>query len=45
MKKGADVNNTIRNYLISALFEDYMDDIEFISLYSGKVAIKNIYFL
>jgi hypothetical protein len=44
-ERGENIADAIKNYLVAALFEDSIDDIEFVSLYSGKVAIKNIHFL
>lgn len=37
-------NAAIRKYLIAALYEESLNDKEFINLYTGIVAIKNIHF-
>lgn len=44
-EKGKNINAAIRKYLIAALYENLLEDKEFVSLYSGKVAIKKIHFL
>ncbi|MFT5618451.1 MAG: hypothetical protein ACI85I_001686 [Arenicella sp.] len=43
-ERGKDVDDAIKNYLIAALFKESLNDEEFVSLYSGKIAIKNIHF-
>ncbi|WP_299776874.1 hypothetical protein [uncultured Formosa sp.] len=44
-EKGKDLDDAINNYLIASLFEEFLDDLEFKSVYSGKIAIKNIHYL
>ncbi|WP_299098604.1 hypothetical protein [uncultured Winogradskyella sp.] len=43
-EKGKTVNDAIKNYLKAALFQESLNDSEFISLYKGRVAIKDIHF-
>jgi hypothetical protein len=43
-QRGKDINDAINKYLIASLFEAFIDDLEFKSLYNGKIAIKNIHF-
>jgi hypothetical protein len=43
-ERGENSNAAIRNYLIAALYEESLNDKEFISFYSGIKAIKNIHF-
>ncbi len=42
---GKDVDDAIKNYIIASLFEGFLDDPQFVSLYSGKLAIKGIHYL
>ncbi|SDR76244.1 hypothetical protein SAMN05216503_0794 [Polaribacter sp. KT25b] len=44
-EKGININDAIRKYLIASLYEDFLEDKEFASLYSGKESIKKIHFL
>ena len=44
-EKGEDVDDAIKNYIIASLFEDFLDDSQFVSLYSGKPAIKGVHYL
>jgi hypothetical protein len=44
-EKGENINAAIKKYLIAALFEESLNDKEFVSLYSGKKAIQGIHFL
>ena len=44
-ERGEHVTDAIRKYLIASLYEDFLDDKEFISRYTGKVAVKNIHFI
>jgi hypothetical protein len=44
-EKAENINAAIRKYLIAALFEESLNDKEFVSLYSGKKAIQGIHFL
>lgn len=43
-ERGKNVDEAINNYLIASSFEEFLDDLEFKSLYSGKIAIKNIHY-
>lgn len=42
---GIDVNDAIRKYIIASNYGSFIDDKQFVSLYSGKLAIKNIHFI
>jgi hypothetical protein len=42
---GENINAAIRKYLIAALYEESLNDKDFVSLYSGKKAIQGIHFL
>ncbi len=44
-ENGEDVDDAIRKYIIASLLEAFLGDRQFISLYSGKLAIKNIHYL
>ena len=43
-QRGKGLDDAIKKYLIAALFEDFLDDKEFVSLYSGRVAIKKVHY-
>jgi len=43
-ERGIDVDDAIRKYLIASLFEEFLDDIEFVSLYSAKIAVKKLHY-
>lgn len=43
-QKGKDADDAIKKYLIAAFYGDCSDDLDFLSLYRGKKAIKNIHF-
>ena len=43
-ERGKNVNDAIKNYLKAALYEDSLDNLEFISKYSGKIALKHIHY-
>tara|TARA_B100000809_G_scaffold263392_1_gene316519 strand:- start:13630 stop:13824 length:195 start_codon:yes stop_codon:yes gene_type:complete len=44
-EKGKNSNDVIRNYLKAALYGEFLDDEDFVSLYSVKRAIKSIHYL
>ena len=43
-ERGKDIDDAIKKYLIASLYEDSLNNIEFVSQYSGKIAIKEIHF-
>ncbi|WP_158838111.1 hypothetical protein [Polaribacter sp. L3A8] len=43
-ERGGNVDDAIRKYLIASLYDKSLNDIEFVSFYSGKVAIKNLHY-
>ena len=43
-ERGENINAAIRKYLIAALYEKLLNDVEFVSLYSAKKAIKGIHY-
>ena len=43
-EKGKNVDNAIKNYLTAALYENSLDNSEFVSMYSGKIALKHIHY-
>ncbi|PQJ72222.1 hypothetical protein [Polaribacter butkevichii] len=42
---GENKNDAIRKYLIASLYEIFLKDLEFVSLYSAKKAVKRTHFL
>ena len=44
-ERGNDVDDAIRKYIIASLFEKFLEDKEFVALYSGKKAIEQVHFL
>ena len=44
-EKGKDIDEAIKKYLIASEYKNSLNDIEFVSQYSGKIAIKGIHFL
>jgi len=44
-EKGESKNDAIRKYLIASLYESFLEDLEFVSLYSAKKAVEGIHFL
>lgn len=44
-EKGVNKNAAIKKYLIAALFEESLNDKEFVPLYSGIKAIQGIHYL
>lgn len=44
-ENGKDIDDAIRRYIIASLLEYFLDDEQFMSLYSGSLAIKNIHYL
>ena len=44
-ERGINSNAAIKKYLIAALYLESIYDVEFMSLYSSKKAIKGIHFL
>jgi hypothetical protein len=44
-EKAENINAAIRKYLITALYKESINNKDFVSLYSGKKAIKGIHFL
>ena len=43
-ERGKDENDAIKKYLIAALFNELSTDLEFVSLYQAKIALKNIHY-
>ncbi|WCO01998.1 hypothetical protein [Psychroserpens ponticola] len=43
-EKGKDIDDAINKYLVASFFEEFLDDLEFKSLYSGKIAMKSIHY-
>jgi len=43
-EKGVNENAAIKKYLIAASYDELLNDKDFVSLYSGKKAIKEIHF-
>ncbi|WP_417875298.1 hypothetical protein [Winogradskyella sediminis] len=43
-ERGENADDAIKKYLIAALFNELSTDLEFVSLYTATVAIKNIHF-
>lgn len=44
-ERGKDVGDAINKYIKASLFEEFLDDLEFVSLYSGEIAINGIHFI
>ncbi len=44
-ERGEDIDEAIKKYIIASQFKCFLDDLEFVSQYSGKIAIKNIHYL
>ncbi|MFV8379795.1 hypothetical protein [Flavobacterium sp. LB3R33] len=43
-EKGFSIEDAIKKYLIASSFETLLDDSEFVSQYSGSLAIENVHF-
>lgn len=43
-ERGENIDDAIKKYLIASLYTKSLNDIEFVSQYSGKIAIKGIHF-
>jgi len=43
-ERGKDENDAIKKYVIAALFNELSNDLEFVSLYQAKIALKNIHY-
>lgn len=43
-ERGKDENDAIKKYLIAALFNELSTDLEFVSLYRARIALKNIHY-
>ena len=42
-ERGKDIDDAINKYIKASLFEELLDNIEFVSLYSGKIAINGVH--
>lgn len=43
-EKGINVDDAIKKYLIAASYKKLLTDSEFVSQYSGKIAVQNIHY-
>lgn len=44
-ERGIDVEDAINKYLIASLYEELLNDLEFKSIYNGRIAINGIHFV
>jgi hypothetical protein len=44
-EKGKNSNDAIRNYLKAVLYGEFLDNEDFLSLYSTRTPMKNIHYL
>ncbi len=44
-ENGKDVDDAIKKYIIASMYENFLEDKQFVALYSGKFAIRNIHFI
>ena len=43
-ERGVSISDAIKKYIIASLFEDFLNDNEFTSQYSGKIAVDGIHY-
>lgn len=43
-ERGLSVSDAINKYIISSILEDFLNDKEFMSQYTGKIAINGVHY-